>query len=861
MYQQYPRTSPLLLALAVACATASPSMAQNAPASMLEEVTVYAQKREQSILEVPISVASYGSEALDRAQIRDLTELQQVAPSVVFNNSTGATQSILTIRGIGTAGQNSGLEQSVGVFIDGIYRGRPGAALGDFVDLESIEVLRGPQGTLFGRNTSAGVISVRSLQPEHEFGGNISVSAGNFGLKHIRGGITGPISDSLAFRLSGTWQERDGYIEDTFSGEEWNNKDRGTVRGQLLWDVSDDTTVRIIADYTDTDEKCCVPVQLFDVSSSLLLVGSPDGLGSLSPLFANFKIGMPLQEGDPGETTDPAHIFEGQYPDSEKFEGTRTTAASADDSFEDGGLSIELNSSLTEDIDMTVIGAYRFFETTPFGDIDMRTADIWRGGRGQDIDETSLEIRFSGSTESIDWTIGGFYFDQDIKATGRFEWGSEGSAYLSQVGIARLLTDPEIVAAGGQLSDILGSGLIDVMDVAPGGVANPLNWFPTSALEGTGASEKIDYNSKSFAIFGEASFNLTDQLVWTVGGRYTDEEKEASYLTTANDPYSATDLQAASLSGNDGLFWALRPLQVHLASNAAEDTFEDDDFSVATSINYELNDDLSVFARFAQGYKSGGLNLNGTIGQQPGNPVPTFANNTFDSETSDSYDLGVKSFLFDRTLQLNATLFYQETEDFQTNSFDGVGFTLRNAGQIDGMGLELDYNWVPADYWIVSGGVVLQDIEYETFTNASSTIAQQEAAGLRARALGTVPDQDLTGETPNFVSDVTWSGSVAYDRPISSGLMLGLGVSWRYRSEFTTGQDADPFTEQDSFWTFNATAAISTEDGRWSVEIWGKNLTDEVVQNIGFDTPMQTGSMSAFVEPPRMYGATAKFSF
>jgi len=852
------RTSPLLLAVAIA----SGAVAQEGGSSrLLEEVTVYAQKREQSTLEVPVSVASYGNEALNRAQIRDLSELQQVAPSVVFNSSSGATQSILTIRGIGTAGQNSGLEQSVGVFIDNVYRGRPGAALGDFVDLESIEVLRGPQGTLFGRNTSAGVISVRSQQPEQEFGGNLSVGIGDYGFQQVRGSVTGPITDNLAWRLAGTWQERDGYIDDAFSGEQWNDRDRYSVRAQLLWDINETTSLRLISDYTETNERCCVPVGIFDASSAQLLIGSPAGLGALSPAFANFRIGVPLQQGTPGSTVAQEFTFDGQFLDPSDYEATRTTAASADDSFEDGGVSAELNTALSDNIDMTLIGAYRFFETNPYGDIDMRTADIWRGGRGQDIDEVSLEVRFSGTRGNADWTIGGFYFDQDIKGTGRFEWGPDAAAYLSQVGIARLLTDPEIVAAGGQVSDILASGLVDIGNSAPGGAANPANWSPTTSLTGTGARESVDYNSKSLAIFGQVTFNLTEQLSWTIGGRYTDEEKEASYITQANDPYSARDLRAASLSGNDGLFWALRPVQVHLTSDPASDSFEDDDFSVTTNLNYEMSDNASVFARFAQGYKAGGLNLNGTIGQQPADPTPTFANNQFDSETSDSYELGLKSFLFDRTLQFNATVFYQETKDFQTNSFDGVAFTLRNAGEIQGTGLEVDYSWMPTDHWTFSGGVVWQDIEYEDFTNASSTIAQQEAAGLRARALGIVPDQDLTGETPNFVSDLTWSGSLAYNRPMAEGLAFSAATSWRYRSSFNTAQDAEILAKQDSIWTVNATVGIGAADDTWRLDIWGKNLTDETILNIGFDTPAQTGSFSGFIEPPRMYGATVNYNF
>ena len=160
----------------------------------LEEITVYAQKREQSIMEVPVSVSSYSSDLLETAQVRNINDLQQLAPSLTVNGSSGGMESIFSIRGIGTAGQNAGLEQSVGVFIDGVYRGRPASALSDYVGVNGIEVLKGPQGTLFGRNTSAGVISVRTEKPQQEFGGLVELSAGSDGYLQTKGIITGGLS-------------------------------------------------------------------------------------------------------------------------------------------------------------------------------------------------------------------------------------------------------------------------------------------------------------------------------------------------------------------------------------------------------------------------------------------------------------------------------------------------------------------------------------------------------------------------------------------------------------------------------------------------------------------------------------------
>lgn len=821
----------------------------------LEEVTVYAQKRAQSILEVPVSVASYDGDLLDQAQVRDLSDLQQVAPSLVFNSSTGATQSIMTIRGIGTAGQNSGLEQSVGVFIDGVYRGRPGAALGDFVDIESVEVLRGPQGTLFGRNTSAGVISVRSKKPSYETGGNISISAGDYDYRQIKASATGPlIEDKLAYRLSATWQERDGWVEDDVTGEEYNNKDRSTVRAQLLWDINEDTSLRISADYTETDESCCIASPVFYGSAgTTLFIGGP-GLGALDPLFSNFGIGAPLQDSTPGVYAAPEYTFDGSglsgYTDPGDNK-VNSNDVGADDSFIDGGIAFELNTALTNSLDLTAIAAHRFFDTDPYGDVDQTSADIWQAGRGQDIEENSFELRLSYSADNIDWTAGLFYFDQEIDSTNEFRWGEDASNYLAQVGIARL------VGLGGSAGDILATGLVDVDTGGAGGAANPLNWYPSAGLAGTGMTEEISYEATSIAAFGQMTWHINEDLSWTFGARFSDEEKEADYLVTSNDPFSQINLQGVS----DELFYALRPLQLHAPVGPASDKYDDDDISFATSINYELSETASVYARFAQGYKAGGLNLNGGIGQSPGNPVADLSNNQFDPEDTESFEVGTKMYLLDRTLQLNATLFYQTVEDFQTNSFDGVTFTLHNAGETEGKGLEVDYTWTPSENWILTGGLVLQDIEYAEFRNGSTTAAQQEAAGLAARATGTVPPQDLTGETPNFVSDITYAGSITYLHELNSDLMLKLGTSYRFRSDYTTGQDNDEFTENDDYWIFNANVTLEAADESWAVELWGKNLTDEEIINIGFDTPLQNGSFSAFMEEPMTWGVTGRMNF
>ena len=225
----------------------------------LSTVTVTATQRAESIQDVPIAVTALDPEILDRAGVADVTSLDSVAPSFNMNSSDTATGgTTLRIRGIGTTGNNIGLEGAVGVFVDGVYLSRPGVALGDLMDLEQIEVLRGPQGTLFGRNTSAGALNIKTKAPDlEEFGGFANLTLGNYDLANLQAGINIPlIEDTLAIRLSGATRKRDGFVEG-FNGAESHNRDRYTLRGQALLDMGNMGTVRAILDYSKAEENCC----------------------------------------------------------------------------------------------------------------------------------------------------------------------------------------------------------------------------------------------------------------------------------------------------------------------------------------------------------------------------------------------------------------------------------------------------------------------------------------------------------------------------------------------------------------------------------------------------------------------------
>ncbi|MBT8102494.1 MAG: TonB-dependent receptor [Gammaproteobacteria bacterium] len=786
-----------LLCTALAAVFSSAAFAQAA----LEEITVTAQKRTESLLEVPVAVSVVSGDNLERAQIRDVIDLQQLAPSLVVNASTGSTNTIFSIRGIGTAGNNTGLEQSVGVFIDGVYRGRVGSAMSDYVDIQQVEILRGPQSTLFGKNTSAGVISVTTRKPEYEMSGVIDASVGDFGMAQLKGSITGPlIADKLAFRLSGSAFQRDGVIDDILqSGLDVNNRDRVTGRLQLLWDVGDATTIRFIGDYSDVDDSCCIATPVF-AGPTAGLTGLLGGPGSM-----------------PGGTSGQVNAFDRL--------GASTPGLAFDNGFIDGGASAQLDHGFSA-MDLTIIAASRFFETWPRIDSDFQRMDLLSDRvQAQDLEESSFEIRLasSGGT-AFDWIIGAYVFDQDIDATDDLILGAQGRAY------------------GNALTQAATGGALDFPTL------EFLFGLPAGSIfaDGTGTRNTFDYSASGVAVFTQGTWHIDDQLSITAGLRYSDEEKDNTSINTlATEPFSQVPLPPP--------FAGLAAFQVFPATDPYSNSFSDDNVSGTFNVSYTFNDDTSGYLRYATGFKSGGLNLSRNAGASvPGNPTPNPANGIFQSETVDSVELGLKTRLADGRGILNVAIFSQTLEDFQANSFDGLAFTVRNAAEVEGLGLEVDYVWSLTDNLQLSGGVVLQDIEYASFPGASATQAQVDA-GMNV--------QDLSGKKPNFVSDFLATGTISWTKPINSNMNFIASADYRYRSKYSTGQDLDPQALQDDLFWVNAALGVEQADGKWAVQAWVKNATDEEVFNIVFDSPFQAGSFHAFIEDPRTAGVNAIFRF
>ena len=387
----------------------------NASPTSVDDIIVTAQKREQSLQDVPIVVTSLNQEALENAGVRDIKDLQILTPGMTVTSTSSEASTTVRIRGVGTVGDNPGLESSVGVVIDGVYRSRNSVGFGDLGELERIEVLKGPQGTLFGKNTSAGVINIITEQPSFTPGYSAELTAGNYGALGASASVTGPINDQVAFRLYAAKRERDGFQNVDFgdgprTDAQEGNQDFWTARGQLLFLPNDNTSIRIIADYSKRDEFCCVGAQV--------------RTGQTYPFIDALSTGT-------GQT--PANATFGPVPFS------RTVYANRGDgqTIEDKGLSAEANIDLNRwgDATLTSVSSWRRWKSSLGQDIDYTGADInYRnndGEYGYGVENWTQEFRLAGATEKLDWLVGAFATREQVSRTDSFYNGADYTPFLS----------------------------------------------------------------------------------------------------------------------------------------------------------------------------------------------------------------------------------------------------------------------------------------------------------------------------------------------------------------------------------------------------------------------------------------------
>ncbi len=433
----------------------------------LEEVIVTAQKREQSLQDVPVAVSAFNAQMLQQSGVKDMFDLQANAPSLIVGQSQTSTTTTFSIRGIFTSSQNFGLEPSVGLYVDGVYRARQGSMINNLVDVASVEVLRGPQGTLFGRNTPAGAIQINSVAPDFEGSGFIEGSAGDLDLQGANGAKSFTIiEDVLAVRATGFIMERDGYVDWIHQGEKeddaLNDRDRWGLRFQALYTPNDDLTIRFIGDHSEVDETCCA-------------------VGSYKNNFIQTEV-VPSQEpAVTGTDTNIAALGGTVIDQSDFYDYGVSLARKPESDNEDEGVSLQVDWQ-TDNFLLTSISAYRNHDSYDNADIVFNDLDGAYRINDANQDQYTQELRISNSGEKLSYVGGLYYYYQE-------------------------LDNNRSTTVGGDLAGMLGA---------------PASFF----IPGTGSFDTSEQEHTSYAAFGQVDYNLMDKLVLTAGLRWTYEEKK-----------------------------------------------------------------------------------------------------------------------------------------------------------------------------------------------------------------------------------------------------------------------------------------------------------------------------------------------
>jgi iron complex outermembrane recepter protein len=808
-------------------------IAADAPSQpALTEIIVTAQKREQNLQDVPISVMALSGQQLKDAGVTDIKNLQVMTPGLTTTSTTSENVTTVRIRGIGTVGDNPGLESSVGIVIDGVYRPRNGVGFGNLGEIDRVEVLEGPQGELFGKNNDAGIINIVTKRPSTTFGATGEITGGNFNDREASGSITGPVGDFSAFRLYAGYQKRDGFLDvETGAGnfgDAVNNRNFYTVRGQYLITPGNDVSVLIIGDFSRRNEMCC---------QAAPVVAGPFA-GIITALASN-----PLLGGTAGQ---PA------FPDTPSNPFNRQSFANypIEQQIWDRGFSAELDWNLGP-AQLTSISAWRDNSVDAGNDPDYSDAALVQepvNGNVVDFKQISEELRLAGKTEGLNWLIGGFV-------------GQE------------LLNDTSTILADDQFDLYLGG----VASAAAG--VSPPNFLLLPELTGnlpghtfipgvSGQADAYQQTEKSFALFTNETYALMEHLDLTAGLRYTHESKDETANYNSPDGGSACGQLLHAPPPSAGLpyvpalllgYGCSTPFNSFFAGVTHGQSLSEDNLNATVKLAYRFTDDVMGYASWGNGTKAGGFNLarvtNPAATASAANPLGPLApvlDTEFPRETVNSFEIGVKSELAEKTVRINAAVFDQQFHDFQLNTFTGIVFVVSSLPEVNSKGAELSLDWLtPLSGLSISSGVVYADTEITNFGDALYLFA--------------------TNRQNNRLSfSPLWSGvvSAAYQVPFSSSLALRISADEKYNSSYNTGSDLDPVKIQGGYGILNARIGIGAPDGKWAFEVWGQNLADKGYFQVAFDAPFQgeaipgfNNQIDAFLGDPRTYGATLRVKF
>jgi len=852
-------------------------------AAQIDEIVVTATKREQTLQEVPIAVSVVQEETVRDAQIVDALDLQSLVPALRVSQLERSSNTTFIIRGQGNGANNPGIEPSVAVYIDGVFRSRAGSALSDLISLERVEVLRGPQSTLFGKNATSGVVSVVTKKPEYEWSGVGELTYGNYNATIAKGYVTGPLNDIFAFSIAGSINQRDGFFENNGPANDLNDRDRWAIRGQLLAQPTDEIEFRLIADYDKIDENCCGTQLALDE-------GYEQGLSTSNVIEA---LG--------GDVDDLGFTYE------------TNTDVNSQNEIDNAGLSFHADWDINPNMTLSSITSYREYEDVIDYEGD-RTSLALLGTNVRDLDAETFtqELRLVGNWQDrVNYLFGAFYYNEELVNTDARLYGEDLRSYADF-----LAGGPDTLAG---------------LEAALFGAEAVGNTF---YQDQTGVSFVSTHDDTQFQLFTQMDFNLTDRLVFTGGVAYFQADKEVDFTNvTRNNPFSDLDLVAiggglitqgivdATLAADPSIASDPAALDALIASataqgaalatdpdqnallglaglqvlgpltpfpNSVEDgKTTDTDWPYTLRLAFDATDRTNVYASYARGFKASSWNLtpdtrptgslsdpnsdvarlaaSGELATDTAIPGTTQALNTAvaldqyggtrfaEPEITKTFEIGLKTqFSWG---QFNIAFFDQTVEGFQSSTFQGTGFVLANAGEQSAQGVEFDTiiqpPMIPGLTFNISGLAI--DAEYDSFVGSPVVAGgERDLADGTADGVGDISGDEVAGVAP-------FSGSFGFDyrRDFAMGEAF-LRMDYQYESEVRLLENVSEDVTRE-VGTLNASLGANFENGV-ELLLWGRNLNEDEYYTSGFPTTLQS-TVSAYPNQPRTYGVTVRKRF
>ena len=894
--------STLFKASGVALAIAAISSGTNA--AQLEEIIVTAQKRAESLQDVPVSLVAISGAKIEEAGMHSFAELSQYVPNL--NITENSLNTIISMRGIGV-GANQSFEQSVGVYVDGIHYGKARQSRTALFDIQQVEVLRGPQGILFGKNTLAGAINVITATPEtdEEFGGKISTSKESFDGTTVEGHLTGSIGDTIGLRLAFKDRSNDGSFENTYAGaviKTGPSADESMWRASATWEPTDST--RLELKHSESDNVRLGQNSLTTIFDPVANLGAAAGLmfGVMATIHPGYGaiVGPANQNPYRDAQAIGGCALEASLGMSsavcaaggERPEGTDTTTSDSSLSFE-----MELDNGYT----LSAVAGKGDYQYQDGLEADWLPLEFIGVSNISEYDHTSQEFRIASPADGRFSWLGGVYLDRSVQEVDRAAI-VDGTFGLPAIVMKTILGggnpaygldtflafSPAQIAGVNATTPVPGTPftLQSLYDATGCAVGAPTcaDYTLKVGVEGStkfqraGRISNWSQDTNSRAVFYQGTFNLTDSVAITAGARYTEEEKRGHAMMA----HSTNSTGIATPNNNPllaGLMGALFDTYAH-EFNESRSTHQ---FLPAANIEWTRSEDSMFYLSYSEGFKSGGFNSADdqnpaftAEGIQPTVPGVGFA---YDDENAESIEIGGKHILLDGGMTLNWAMYDSTYKNQQVSTFVGLSFVVTNAASTEVRGLEVDLQWQATDHLKLGASFALNDGEFGSYPGAGCTA--QQASGLLGLGPLTAdsPVISFEGCTASFKGDgsqnasgsidltgykvgVDYNGSLTADyvRPVMNGMLWMTSLDVNFTDGYQMiGGSSDPRTYQDAFSKTNFRTGLKGEN--WAVMLYGKNVFDKKHSTGAFNIPLASGAISEYIDPGSIWGATVNYNF